>query len=522
MKKLPIDLQSFETIRENGYLYIDKTRHIHRMIDQGTFYFLSRPRRFGKSLLFSILKNFFLGKKELFNGLWIAEHGNWDWKEYPILSIDFNVLDHDTEQNFKIALERNLITTATRYGIHLEEPLLKSRFCELILAMRRKTGMPVVILIDEYDKPIIDHLGKGDDALEIARANRDILKNLLGVLKGEDVAPALGFVFITGVSKFSRVSVFSDLNNLIDITMSEPYADMLGYTQDEFETCFKEYILKFAEKNRLTEKQALEKFRLQYNGYRFSERDIKVYNPFSVLRAFFNLKLKNYWFETGTPTFLVNLLKKNQYDLPGIEGMQVSEQIFSVYELDNLEPEALLFQTGYVTIKDVKGRLYTLDYPNIEVKTSFLEFLLFSFSKANSRQGASKFLLLSEYLKSENFDDFFETITSIFGSIPYTLNTQRDEAYFHTIFYLMVSASGADAKSEVLTARGRIDLVVEFHDKIFIIEFKCNQSADKAIKQIHDKGYAEKYKQTGKKLFLIGVNFSSEKRNVAEWSKVDF
>ena len=250
-------------------------------------------------------------------------------------------------------------------------------------------------------------------------------------------------------------------------------------------------------------------------------RSITVYNPFSVLRAFFDLKLKNYWFESGTPTFLVNLLKEKQYNMANIENMEVDEEIFSTYELENLCPEALLFQTGYLTIKDVDDELYTLSYPNNEVKNSFLKHLLFSFSREMEGSERSKFKRLSKYLKQEKFDDFFETITSVFGSIPYTLNTQRDEAYFHTIFYLMVSASGADAKSEILTSRGRIDLVVEFHDKIFIIEFKCDQSADKAIKQIQDKGYAERYKQTGKKLFLIGINFSSEKRNIAQWNKVD-
>ena len=521
MKKLPIDEQSFEKMREKGRLYIDKTRHIHRMTDQGTFYFLSRPRRFGKSLLVSTLKNLFQGNKSLFTGLWIAEHGNWKWAEHPVIIIDFNTVSHDTPENMRTGLDILVAKTADNYGIDLDASLLKERFSELILGLHKKTEMPVVILIDEYDKPIIDHLGKGSAALEIAKANRDIFKNFLGVLKGGDVAAALGFVFITGVSKFSRASVFSDLNHLIDITMSEPYADMLGYTQNEIETCFNEYIMKFAEKNRLTKTQALEKFRLQYNGYRFSERDITVYNPFSVLRSFFDLKLKNYWFESGTPTFLVNLLKEKQYNMANIENMEVDEEIFSTYELENLCPEALLFQTGYLTIKDVDDELYTLSYPNNEVKNSFLKHLLFSFSREMEGSERSKFKRLSKYLKQEKFDDFFETITSVFGSIPYTLNTQRDEAYFHTIFYLMVSASGADAKSEILTSRGRIDLVVEFHDKIFIIEFKCDQSADKAIKQIQDKGYAERYKQTGKKLFLIGINFSSEKRNIAQWNKVD-
>ena len=514
MQKLPLDIQTFETMREDNYIYVDKTRYIHDMLDKGRFYFLSRPRRFGKSLLVSTLRSLFEGKKELFKGLWIADHG--EWKKYPVVMFDFNVIPH-TPGDFKQGLERNLRKTARSNGIRIAEPLLKQQFEELILALYQKTGMPVVVLIDEYDKPIIDYLGKGDTFLETAKENRDILKSFLGVLKGSDVAPVLRFVFVTGVSKFSQVSIFSELNNLIDITMSETYAEMMGYTQDELEKYFKAYITQFATKLGITETEAKLKLKQQYDGYRFSEKETNVYNPFSILRAFGNMKLKNYWFETGTPAFLVHLLREKKYDLPKIEGLKVSEQIFSMYDLDNLKPEALLFQTGYLTIKNVKGRLHTLTYPNQEVKTSFLEHLLFSFSQAGSEQETSKFLLLPEYLKAEDFDAFFETVTAVFASVPYTLNTQRDEAYFHTIFYLMMSASGADANSEVLTSRGRIDLVVEYADKIFIIEFKCNQSAKAGIKQIKNKGYAEKYIQRGKKIMLMGINFSSEERNVAEW-----
>ncbi|MCP4688223.1 MAG: AAA family ATPase, partial [Desulfobacterales bacterium] len=505
MKKLPVDIQAFETMREDDYLYVDKTRYIHGMIDKGRFYFLSRPRRFGKSLLISTLKCLFQGRKELFDGLWIAEHGDWEWKEYPIVFFDFNVTPHDTPENFKRGLERNLKKTARTNGVDLEEPLLQQQFEELILALRHKFGMPVIVLLDEYDKPIIDHLGKGEDAIRIARENRDILKRFLGVLKGGEVAPHLRFVFITGVSKFTRVSIFSELNNLIDITMSEPYANLLGYTGRELEECFKEHIERFADKTGASETEVKEKLRRHYDGYRFSDRTKRVYNPFSIVRALSDAHLKNYWFETGTPAFLVNLLAEKEWDLSRIEGMKVSEQLFSTYDLDNLRPAALLFQTGYVTIKDVKSRLYMLDYPNQEVKTSFLEHLLYHVAKESGgdAEECSKFLLLSEYLHQEEYDLFFETVNAIFASIAYTINAQRDEAYFHTIFYLMVCASGANASSEILTSRGRVDLTVEYSDKVFIMEFKCDHGAAAGIKQIHDKGYAEKYKQSGKKLILM-------------------
>jgi hypothetical protein len=372
-----------------------------------------------------------------------------------------------------------------------------------------------VILIDEYDKPIIDHLGKGAESLEIAKANRDILKSFFGVLKDVDVAPALRFVFITGVSKFSRVSIFSELNNLKDLTMNDDYADMLGYTQAEMEACFKPWFFEFAKQQQISAPELSEKLRLRYNGYRFSERDVKVYNPFSILCAMDEKKFKAYWFETGTPTFLVNLLHENNWSPPSIENMQATEALFSVYEIERLQLEALLFQTGYVTIKDVSGRLFFFDYPNQEVKTAFLE-TLFHFHTPGLRNH-SRFVLLAEYLQVENIDAFMETMTAIYASIPYPLESKRDEAYFHTIFYLMVSASGVDAKSEVLTYKGRIDLVMEFSDKLYIIEFKCNQSAAAGIRQIHDKGYADPYRQIGKKIILMAINFDLEKRNVSEW-----
>ncbi|MCP4346212.1 MAG: ATP-binding protein [Desulfobacterales bacterium] len=517
MKKLPLGVQALETFRRDNCLYVDKTEHVFRMTDQGMFYFLARPRRFGKSLLVSVLKCLFQGKKELFEGLWIAEPGRWEWKEHPVVIIDFNGISHDTPENLQSGLGMCLEDTARNYDVEIKKSLLKEKFRELVLGLREKTEIPIVILVDEYDKPIIDHLGKGEDALEIVRSNRDILKNFFGVLKDTTVSPLLRFVFITGVSKFSRVSIFSELNNLNDITMNPHYADMLGYTQEELETCFKKYIELFAEATGFSREEIKSELMRRYNGYRFSKKNARVYNPFSVLKTFAESDFGNWWFETGTPAFLLNLLREKEYDLPQIENLEVAEEVFSTYDIDCLKPEALLFQTGYVTIKDVQDRLYVLGYPNEEVKNAFLRFLLFSFARDVSGPESSKFIRLSKYLREENFDEFFETVTAIFGSIPYTLNSKRDEAYFHTLFYLMVSASGADVNTEILTCRGRIDLVAECDDKVYIMEFKCNQSADTAIKQIHEKGYAERYTQTRKKIILAGINFSTEKRNLAEW-----
>lgn len=297
--------------------------------------------------------------------------------------------------------------------------------------------------------------------------------------------------------------------------MNENYADALGYNQDEMETYLGAYIARFAKEQGLSEADMTAKLKHYYNGYRFSARDLKVYNPFSILCAIDEKKLKNYWFETGTPTFLVNLLKEKQWYLPRIEGMQATEAVFSSYELENLKPQALLFQTGYITIKDVSEGLYTFDYPNQEIKTAFLETLLHSFTQGISDE--SRFVLLAGYLYRENFDQFFEIVRAIFASIPYTLETKRDEAYFHTLFYFMICASGADASSEILTSDGRIDLAVEFSDKIFLMEFKCNQSTDAAIKQIRALEYDLKFKSSGKKIIRMGINFDTDKRNVSEW-----
>lgn len=516
-EKLPVGIQDFESMRREGYLYVDKTRHISRMVTEGKFYFLSRPRRFGKSVLVTTLKCLFQGKKDLFKGLWIAEYGNWVWQEHPVVLLDFTEIANDTPDTLKLGLGTYLASTAEEYEIDLKTPLLLSKFRELILQLFRKTGRSVAILIDEYDKPIIDHLGRGNQELDIAKANRDVLKRFFGVLKSVAIAPALRFIFLTGITQFSKVSIFSELNNLDDISMNDNYAGILGYTQQEMETNFGGYIDALAEKLGWSYDQVKAKLAAQYDGYRFSEHELRVSNPFSILKAFSAKKFNPYWFETATPTFLINLLRRTRYDFTKIEGLKVSQSIFTTFDIDNLFPEALLFQTGYITIKDVHNGVYTLDYPNQEVKIAFSESLLLALTKGATRTTSSHVLQLAAYLQDENFEAFFETITAIFASIPYDIETKRDEAYFHTLFYLMISASGTDAQSSVLTCRGRIDLVVQFPDKVYIIEFKCNQGAETAIQQIQENGYAERYRNSGKRVILMGIDFSMERRNLADW-----
>jgi len=515
LQTLPIGDSSFESINQNNCLYVDKTKHIYQMLEKGKYYFLSRPRRFGKSLTVSTLRCLFQGKKELFDGLWIVKNINWEWKKYPVITLDFNGITHDTPHNLKLSLKNNLKKIAQKFDTNLSETFLKEQFKELILSLNKKSKAQVVILVDEYDKPIIDYLGKGGKGLEIAKANREILKNFFGVIKDIDVLRVLRFVFITGVSKFSRVSIFSELNNLDDITMNRHYADMLGYTQEELENFFADHISIFAKELNQSTDQVINRLKLEYNGYRFSEKNVSVYNPFSVLKALNEMAYKKFWFETGTPKFLINLLRETNWDIPAIESMQATESVFSVYEIENLQPEALLFQTGYVTIKDVDEGLYSFIYPNQEVKTAFLENLFYSYT--NKTKESQRFILLSKFLYKEDFDSFFNTITAIFASIPYHLESKRDEAYYHTLFYLMVCGSGINAQSEIADCTGRIDLLITFSDKIFIIEFKCNQNAHLALKQIREKGYDRKFQDSGKKIMLVGINFDTEKRNISEW-----
>lgn len=519
MQKLSIGVQAFEVMRTQGFIYVDKTEGIHQLATEGMYYFLARPRRFGKSLLVSTLKCLFEARRELFAGLWIAAPGRWEWQVHPVVTLDFNGIALNTPEQLEADLTQALDTRAREAGLVLGSPSLVSRFEELLLGLARQAGQPVVVLIDEYDKPLVEHLGKGEAGLTIARANRDVLRAFYGVLKSGAVAPLLRFVLLTGVSRFSRVSIFSALNNLQDISQSAQFAGLLGYTQSELEDNFRDHIARFAAASGQSPAQVMTALAQHYDGYRFSTRPLKVYNPFSTLNALKEMEFRSYWFETGTPTFLVNLLKQERYALAALEGRQVDQAIFTTFDLDDLVPEALLVQTGYLTITDVQDGIYTLDYPNREVKTSFTKSLLFALDEFD-KEVSSHVLRLSRRLQEEDLDAFFETLKAIFAAIPYDIQTRRDEGYYHTLCYLALAATGGAAQSSVLTSRGRIDMVMIFPDKVYVIEFKCGQRAAVALQQIQDKGYAEPYRQAGRKVILLGINFNIETRNVQEWAVV--
>jgi hypothetical protein len=517
-KFLPVGVQNFQKMRLGNFVYVDKTEYIYQLIRplQG-FYFLSRPRRFGKSLMVSTLDYLFQGRKDLFEGLWIHENTDWEWEKHPVVIIDFNRINHDSPDNLKMSILIKLRQVAKLHQIEIDSPFISDSFATLISQLEEKYGQSVIVLIDEYDKPLISHLGKGENELEIAKQNRDILKQFFGVLKEQDVSGALRLVFITGISKFSRVSIFSDLNNLDDLSMQAEFGAILGYTEDELERYFFQSIDKLSKKLEISYQACKEKLQTWYNGYRFTEHDEKVYCPFSILNVFKKRKFRNYWFETGTPSFLVSLIKEKNYPIAEIENLQLDEDTFTIYDLENLRLEALLFQTGYITIEKYDGIFYQLNYPNQEVKKSFLKYLYSEMVEIASPTLKDSYGLLAVQLQKSDLKDFIETVNAILSSIPYTQIAHQDKSYYHTIFYLMLSASGVLVLTEVLTSKGRTDIAVEFPDKVYVIELKCNHSADKAIAQIKGKKYADKYRASGRAIYLVGINFDTSVREITDW-----
>ena len=515
MKRLPLDTSSFRQIRERDLLYVDKTRWIYRMIDEGICYFLSRPRRFGKSLTINTLKELFRGNRELFRGLWIEDR--WEFKEYPIIIFDFNEIGAPDSETLISNLRYHLKKEFEFYGIKkVPSDDIGILFKELIVGLKERFNMEVVILIDEYDKPILDHLGLGSKRLKIAESNREILKRLFGILKGRGIVDLLRFVFVTGVSRFTKVSIFSEWNNLKDISMDKRYADFLGYSEDEIVKYFHDYLERLCKDKGLSMDECIERVRYWYNGYRFSvESDAQVYNPISFMYAMDQGEFKNYWFRTGTPSFLINLIRNKGYYLPEIEEIKIEEELFDAFDLDNLPLEAVLYQSGYLSIKGSENGTVFLEYPNQEVKSSFTKVLLKSLYDA---PGDSFYFAkrLGDALKEERFDDVKEHINSIFSSLPYTLYTKADERFFHTIMYLALSMLGYDARSEVLSSRGRLDMAVIFKDKVYVLEFKVGKGAEDAISQIREKGYADRFRAEGKKVILCGISFDENKKEIQE------
>jgi Predicted AAA-ATPase/PD-(D/E)XK nuclease superfamily len=510
-KPVQASTYTFRDIIESGFLYVDKTHYLYEMVQYGKgTYFMSRPRRFGKSLMLSTLEEIFLGNRDLFKGLWI-DSSDYNWQAYPVIRFDFSRHAVRNAATLEQVLDYFIAEIAQSYGVTLRGFDYQSRFDNLIQQLAGKSGK-VVVLIDEYDKPLIDNLDNLAEAQEI----RQTLKNFYTIIKAMD--RYLRFVFITGISKFSKVGVFSSLNNLTDLTMNPRFATALGITEDEMSTYFQEHVAEFAGKEGITPEALRAKVRDWYDGFCFVETCEPVYNPFSTLQLFYNQRFSNYWFETGTPTFLIKLLKEQHYDVEQLSDLHLRELSFSTYELENLSIVPLLFQTGYLTIKDYEPqrRIYTLAYPNSEVTDAFLTHLLGAFSERDRGLNEDYLWQLIDALEAHKLDQFFPILQIFFANVPYNIHLKH-EKYYQTIFYLIFKLLGMRIDAEVHTNQGRIDAVVEVVDHIYLFEFKLDKSADEALQQIKENIYYQKYRNKGKPLTLIGANFDSSKRQVTEW-----
>ena len=509
MKKLPIGIQTFSKLIKEGYLYVDKTSFVAQLAGEGQYYFLSRPRRFGKSLFLSTLKSAFKGEKEYFSGLYLENNWNWDIT-CPVIHISFGSGVMRSVAELQTTCEEILLDHSNQYTITYEKSSIKGRFAELIRALHHKYRQPVVILVDEYDKPILDNIHRPELAAEI----REELKNFYSVIKDSD--EYLKFVFLTGVSKFSKVSLFSGLNNLEDITINGSYSAICGYTQTELEHTFAAHL----------PGHDLGKIRQWYNGYNWLGEG--VYNPFDILLYLRNGTFSNYWFESATPSFLINLLQQGRYLMPSLERMVVGEEIIGSFDVDDIKLETLLFQAGYLTIESMQQvaayREFTLVYPNLEVRSSLSNALLNKLVNSVIEKGRNHSNLLKA-LQSNDLNKLKEVFYAFFARIPHDWYRKnqlaRYEGYYASIVYCYFAALGLDVTCEESTSHGQIDMVVRFEQRVYIIEFKVIELTDsgRALQQIKEKGYAEGY--PGAETYLIGIEFNSSERNIVnfEWEK---
>ena len=524
--KYPIGIQDFDKIINEGYVYVDKTALIYRLVTEGSIYFLSRPRRFGKSLLVSTLKAYYQGKKELFKGLAIDSLEK-EWAQHPVFHIDFNGENFMERGTLEAKLDKWLSDHEKIYGKNFNSTLFGDRFIDLLKAAHQKTGKRSVVLIDEYDKPLLDVIDTGIkttldcNELLLEDHHRNILKGFYSVFKAADAD--LQFVLLTGVTKFSQVSVFSGFNQPSDISMDAAYEALCGITEEELYHYFEEPIAALARKHKCTMDDMKERLKKQYDGYHFSDEMVDIYNPFSILNAFAKQRIADYWFATGTPTYLIRLLNHSQENLNELTGKFYDPSQFIDYKADVEKPLPMIFQSGYLTIKDVDIDMNTflLDFPNNEVKKGFVTMVASSYLKPSSDAGSWARDVVSA-LKTGDLEQFRKLLTSFLADIPYSMRRKESERererYFHYTFYLLMRmVSVYTTYTEKQQSEGRVDCIIETPDYIYIFEFKLDGTADEALKQIEDKGYDRPYLTDKRKLFKIGVVFSSETGTVSDW-----
>ena len=531
-RKLPVGIQSFKDLREKRFLYVDKTEYLSRLVNNGKVYFLSRPRRFGKSLFLSTLAAYFRGQKELFKGLYLekaeeeaaVQEGRDAWKAYPVLYIDFNTGQYLEDDALHERLDSLLKEPENLYGIVLtkeEKPFFASRLERLIKAAYRQTGKQAVILVDEYDKPLLQTMGVNETLNE---HYRNMLKAFYSVIKTCD--QYIRFAFLTGVTKFSKISIFSDLNNLEDISLRNDYAGICGITEQELEQNFEPEIEALSIAEGLTRSKMLAALKKLYDGYRFAKAGVNVYNPFSLLSAFKAKDFGSYWFSTGTPTFLVNYLKEAHYFIPDLDGnVELNEAGLETYRAVTENALPILFQSGYLTIigYSKEARLYQLGFPNDEVRYGFLENLLPAYSGLPLGDTGKSVWQFIQDIREGKVDSFMERMRSIIAGIPYDNFTEENmklrEQNYQTAVYLVFALMGQFVQTEVHCGTGRADCVVHTADTIYIFEFKLssNGTAKEALNQIKEQSYSAQYKMDGKKIVLIGAGLDEKKRTIKDW-----
>ena len=507
----PIGIQNFEKIRKEGYLYVDKTALIHQLVSTGSYYFLSRPRRFGKSLLVSTLEAYFQGKKELFEGL-TMERLEKEWLEYPILHMDLNISRYASVTDLTDILDRNVTAWEKLYGSDPAEKSLPLRFAGVIQRAYERRGRRVVILVDEYDKPLLQTLH--DEKLQ--EEMRSTLKPFYGVLKTMD--GCIRFALLTGVTKFGKVSVFSDLNNLEDISMLRAYADICGISDAEIRGELTEDVQALADALGLDHEATLARLKENYDGYHFTSEATGVYNPFSLLNTFKNKQFGDYWFETGTPTYLVESLKRTKYNLYDMAHTETDASVLNSIDTASYNPIPVIYQSGYLTIKayDPVFKVYTLGFPNREVEEGFVKYLLPFYTNVNAVKSSFEISRFVQSVERGDVDAFLERLQSFFADTPYEL--ARDlELHYQNVLFIVFRLVGLYTQVEYHTNRGRIDLVLKTDRYIYIMEFKLDGTADEALRQIEENGYAEPFAHDGRQVIKVGVNFSSSVRNIERW-----
>lgn len=515
MVKYPVSESSFREIINGGYLYVDKTQYIHQMKETGKFYFLSRPRRFGKSLLISTMENYFRGRRELFRGLAIDRLEPEEWTEYPVLHLDFTRGGYNKAEDLTNLLDKAVSEWENEYGTPNPSQTPDWRFDKLIRDVCEKTGKQVVVLIDEYDSPVVDVA----DHPELVAANRKGLHDFYRVMKAN--SDCLKFVFLTGVGKLGQINIFSGLNNIADISLDPRYSAICGITTEELTDNFQEGIKDLGQKWGWSTEKTLQKLKIQYDGYHFAEDLTDVYNPFSVIKALNFLNVGDYWFQSGTPTRLIKQFLENDWGATDLEGTAVSR---SVLESGNVLGDDLAltcYYTGYLTIKSYNQRRdrFTLGYPNTEVRKGFFSDLLGTVKKWNARETENFVDSLLDFIDEDNIDGFMHELQSFLAGIPYMNNTNTETQWQKDIL-IVCRLLGMNADVESRTSDGRIDMVLESPNKIYIIEFKYGGTPEEALKQIEDKRYALRYENSlnPKEIVKVGVNISPETRNIDGWA----